>query len=178
MPVKLKGKTYYEVSERVTAFRKPHPISEGWGIDTTIYAIDDAVVIVQARITDPEGRTVASGLAEEVRTSKGVNSTSALENCETSAIGRALAAAGYGGDGAYASADELAAAITHQKNGTRVTGPAPTPDAKMAELRKLIDQLPDGDRRTKWVDWLAKSHTPHTMDNAIERLRGEVGNET
>ncbi len=59
------------------------------------------------------GRTLSTGLAEEVRGSTNINKTSALENCETSAIGRALAFFGLGGT-EIASADEVANAITQQ----------------------------------------------------------------
>lgn len=114
--VNLKGKTYHTVAKRVNDFRAKHPISEGWGVTTEIVRLDDAMIVIRATITDPTGRTVATGYAEEQRSNRGVNATSALENCETSAIGRALAAAGYGGDGEYASADEVAAAIAGQSD--------------------------------------------------------------
>ena len=71
-------------------------------------------VIVKAEITSPDGRIVAMGHAEEVRAASKINQTSAVENCESSAIGRALAAAGFGGS-EYASADEVQRAIAQQE---------------------------------------------------------------
>jgi hypothetical protein len=62
--------------------------------------------VVKARITDVEGKTIGSGYAEEIRGQGHVNQTSALENAETSAIGRALASIGLAG-GEYASANEM-----------------------------------------------------------------------
>lgn len=103
----FRGNDYYTVARRVADFRAAHPISAGWGIHTEPVLLSDDMVRFKARIVDPEGRTVATGYAEETRTSRGVNSTSALENCETSSIGRALAAAGYVAGGQYASADEV-----------------------------------------------------------------------
>ena len=113
--VSLKGKQYYTVSKRVADFRAAHPIADAWGITTSIKHMDDTTIIFRAAVVNPHGSEVAVGYAEEVRSSRGVNSTSALENAETSAIGRALAAAGYGGDGAYASADELVNALSQQR---------------------------------------------------------------
>jgi hypothetical protein len=69
--------------------------------------VDDGQrVVVKARILDIEGRTIGSGYAEEIRGQGHVNQTSALENAETSAIGRALASIGLAG-GEYASANEM-----------------------------------------------------------------------
>ena len=111
--VNIHGKQYKTVALRVSEFREKYPIDDGWGIETQCYAVDAQTVIMRAVITDPQGRVVATGYAEEERSQRGINSTSALENCETSAIGRALSAAGFGGD-AYASADEIAQAISKQ----------------------------------------------------------------
>ena len=76
---------------------------------------------MKATISDEQGRVRATGHAEEVRASSQINKTSALENAETSAIGRALAALGYAGT-EFASADEVAQAITQQKTITPSTG--------------------------------------------------------
>ena len=107
------GREYKTVALRVHEFRTGHPIADGWAIHTDAVHIDDVVIRFTASIVDPSGRIVAMGHAEEIRGGRGVNSTSALENCETSAIGRALSSAGFAGS-EYASADELAAAI-HQE---------------------------------------------------------------
>ena len=113
--VYLRGKKYMPVAVRVRAFRDGHPIDDGWCIQTDIIKCDDSEVIIKAKIVGPGGRVVAEGLAEEKRSARGVNSTSALENCETSAIGRALAAAGYITSGQYASADEVRVAVASQE---------------------------------------------------------------
>lgn len=113
--VNLKGKQYYTVARRVHDFRAACAIGDGWGLISSIVSIDGEMVIMRGAVIDPQGREVAVGYAEERRSNRGVNSTSALENCETSALGRALAAAGFGGDGAYSSADELANALRQQR---------------------------------------------------------------
>ena len=68
-------------------------------------------MVVQVRIFDEQGRIRGSGVAEEFREASQINQTSAMENCETSAFGRALASMGYGGDVTYASAEEVVNAI-------------------------------------------------------------------
>jgi len=113
--VNLKGKRYYTVARRVHDFRAACSIADGWGLVSSMVSIDAETIIMRGAVIDPQGREVAVGYAEEKRSSRGVNSTSALENAETSALGRALAAAGFGGDGAYASADELTNALRQQR---------------------------------------------------------------
>ncbi len=105
--VVIHGREYKTVALRVAQFRSDHP---DWTIATEILQRDDEVVLIRATILETSGRLIAVGHAEEKRTASRINRTSAVENCETSAVGRALAAAGYGGD-EYASADEVAEAI-------------------------------------------------------------------
>ena len=117
------GKKYLEVKHRITALRKNYAIA--LGIDTTLLEATEKFVRVQAKITDPEGRIIGSGMAEEYRDEGYVNKTSALENAETSAIGRALASLGLHG-GEYASANELDA--VDRKTEHQADAPAPMPD--------------------------------------------------
>jgi aminopeptidase N len=109
--VNIRGKEYQTVALRVQKFREEHP---DWEISTEIIEANEKLVIMQARIYNTECRCIATGHAEEFRAASQINSTSALENAETSAIGRALAAAGWGGT-EFASANEVQNAI-HQQN--------------------------------------------------------------
>ena len=107
--VNIHGKAYSTVAKRVSEFRSESP---GFTIETDVQANGD-VVIVKAYIKDDQGRVLSTGYAEEVRGSTNINKTSALENCETSAVGRALAFYGYGGT-EIASANEVSGAIIQQ----------------------------------------------------------------
>lgn len=107
--VKIHGKEYKTVALRIQEFREKYP---GHTILTELVEANDTLVIVKATISW-EGVVIATGYAEEVRTASKINRTSALENAETSAVGRALAFFGLGGS-EIASADEVASAINQQ----------------------------------------------------------------
>ena len=106
--VSIHGKEYQTVALRVGKFREQYGLS--LSLVTEIIYADDKVVRMKAIISNEHG-VIATGHSEEYRSSSNINKTSALENAETSAIGRALAALGLGGT-EFASADEVARAIT------------------------------------------------------------------
>lgn len=111
--VEIKGKYYACVAARVAAFRELCP--EG-SITTEIVGLDDGVVTMKATITNDAGRILATGMAQEKESSSFINKTSFIENCETSAVGRALGMLGIGSDEQMASAEEVANAINNQKS--------------------------------------------------------------
>ena len=120
------GKKYTEVFVRVEAFRKAFGTS--LGIVTNVVVDDGHRVVVKAEIIDDKQTTIGSGYAEEIRGQGNVNKTSALENAETSAIGRALASLGLHG-GAYASINELDAV---PRKEAAMQNPAPVQPAPQA----------------------------------------------
>jgi hypothetical protein len=97
---------YETVEERLVKFWKDHPDGR---ISTQIIEHTLQRFIVQAAIyrTEVDAQAWTTGFAEETVSTRGVNSTSALENCETSAIGRALANAGYVTKGKRPSREEM-----------------------------------------------------------------------
>jgi len=135
--VNLKGKTYTMVAQRVQAFRAAAGV-EGQ-ILTEVIEQTDQRVMVKASVSvwrDGAWSLVANDFAEEYRNQGPVNKTSALENCCTSAIGRALSAAGLSG-GEYASSFEVDNAINH-KPSAPVKAPAP----KAAKPPKVKETAP------------------------------------
>ena len=111
MPVKIHGKDYRTVAERVndahTAFK-----TKKLSVVTEIVSWTSGIVIRKATVTTAQG--TFTGHAYEREDQGNINRTSALENCETSCIGRALASAGYAG-AEFASANEVQTAIKQQK---------------------------------------------------------------
>jgi hypothetical protein len=97
---------YETVEERLVKFWKDHPDGR---IDTTLVESTLQRFIVKASVfrTEVDAQAWTTGFAEETVSTRGVNSTSALENCETSAIGRALANAGYVTKGKRPSREEM-----------------------------------------------------------------------
>ena len=111
--VEIHGSTYLTVARRVDDFRKSEDF-KGWSIETELVSVEDSMVVMKSTIRDSDGKVAATGYAEEDRSFGKINKTSALENCETSAVGRALAFLGLAGS-EIASADEVAGAINQQK---------------------------------------------------------------
>ena len=111
--VEIHGKIYLTVARRIDDFRKSEEF-KGWAIETELVSAEDSMVVMKSTIRDGDGKVAATGYAEENRSFGKINKTSALENAETSAVGRALAFLGLGGS-EIASADEVAGAINQQK---------------------------------------------------------------
>lgn len=111
--IPVKGKEYAQVPERIKAFRT---ICPGGKITTDILNLEDGVVTMKTTIQDEEGRILATGHAQEKESSSFINKTSFIENCETSAVGRALGMCGIGVDNSVASAEEVQNAINNQNN--------------------------------------------------------------
>ena len=160
--VNIRGKEYKTVALRIQEFREKYP---GHTILTELVEANDTLVIVKATISW-EGVVIATGYAEEVRTASNINRTSALENCETSAVGRALAFFGLGGS-EIASADEVANAIQQQNN-----------QAYNEEIERLIahnEAWRNNDGSIYFIKEYINMDEPH-WENIAEAW-GEISNE-
>ena len=109
----IRGKQYVEVNERIKFFRQEDEY-KNWTISTEFTALDSEMCVCKCIIADVNQRVIATGHAHEERSSSHINKTSYVENCETSAIGRALAMMGIGIDTSIASANEVSDAIAKQ----------------------------------------------------------------
>ena len=109
----IRGKQYVEVNERIKFFRQEDEY-KNWTISTEFTALDSEMCVCKCIIADVNQRVIATGHAHEERSSSHINKSSYVENCETSAIGRALAMMGIGIDTSIASANEVSDAIAKQ----------------------------------------------------------------
>lgn len=105
-------KDYAEVNQRIKVFRMLFPNGT---ISTEMLSNENGVAIFKAYVSDGEGKLLGTGTAYEKEGSTFINQTSYIENCETSAVGRALAMCGIGIDLSVASYEEVANAKLNQK---------------------------------------------------------------
>ena len=126
-----RGKEYAEVPQRVLAFRKLYP---NGSLTSELVLYENGVFIVKATATDEDGRILGTGLAYEKEGSSFINKTSALENAETSAWGRCLAACGLIGGDSICSAEEVQNAILNQEGNETIS------DKDAAKMKKLLQE--------------------------------------
>lgn len=119
----IKGKEYVEVNQRILGFWELHP--DGCIVTTKLADDGDRCDFLAEVYVD--GQVKATGHAYEVRTASNVNKTSYIENCETSAVGRALGMLGIGSTESIASAEEVEAAIAQQERAAKTAKKAAKP---------------------------------------------------
>lgn len=109
--INIKGTPYVEVHTRVAHFRENY---KDWAIETEIQSLENGVCVMRAVIKDDKGMIKSVGTAYETEDSTFINKTSYIENCETSAVGRALGFLGIGIENGIASRDEMQNAELNQ----------------------------------------------------------------
>ena len=109
--IDIKGKSYSEVNQRIKVFRMLYPKGT---IETEMLSNENGVCVFKASAYDENGYLLATGTAYEKEDSSFINKTSYIENCETSAVGRALGMCGIGIDVSVASAEEVQNAMANQ----------------------------------------------------------------
>lgn len=122
--IDIKGKPYVEVNERIKEFRN-NPQYKGYALVSDLIELENGVCTIKAIIKDANGNVIATGFAQEKENSSFINKTSYIENCETSAWGRALGNLGIGIDTSIASADEVLNAIQNQETPKRQNAKKP-----------------------------------------------------
>lgn len=137
----VKGKEYAEVPQRVKAFRSLYPQGT---ISTEIVKIEIGMCVIHA-VASVDGVILGEGTAYEMEGSSFINKTSYIENCETSAVGRALGFAGFGIDTSIASAEEVMNAQYQQKMGEVKKFVKPQPKEKSdkeigEDIKKLLNK--------------------------------------
>jgi hypothetical protein len=138
--VNIKGKEYVEVNERVKHFVANY---KGWSIETELLSNEGGVCVFKAIVKDDTGVIKATGHAYEREDSTYINKTSYIENCETSAVGRALGFLGIGIDTSIASSDEVTNAINNQ--------PKTSNGLDFNELREKYSKMTTDELRKEYV---------------------------
>lgn len=168
----IKGKEYAEVNQRIKAFRMVYP--EGT-IDTSIVSCENGVVIFKAVVGN--GSTVLGvGTAYEKEGSSFINKTSYIENCETSAVGRALGMAGFGIDTSVASAEEVQNAMLQQDGDqkiskTQISALEDSIKNNMYDVNGIDKEILTKFGYTKVADIKLKDYMP--IVNEFRKIKGE-----
>ena len=157
---------YETVEERLIKFWKDHPDGQ---IHTEVVEATASRFIVKALIyrTEADVRPWTTGLAEETVQGRGVNATSALENCETSAIGRALANAGYATKGKRASREEMG------KVAKLAVVKANIEEVKVKMADTSQQYVPVAKADDPWTTWEAAPVA--TAEQAVETVKQVLG---
>ena len=141
--INIKGKKYATVSTRVKHLRKDY---KDLKMDVNIVATDNdhQGVWIKASIYEKGAKKddipIAAGIAYEQKSASGVNSTNWTENCDTSAVGRALANLGIGIEDAYASANEMELALEKDKQNKEAKS---TPEKVKGGEQKIVMEVGD-----------------------------------
>jgi hypothetical protein len=148
---------YETVEDRLARFWTDHPNGR---INSELVVQDGDQVIFKAAVyfdaADPIPR--ATGYAEELRGSSPVNKTSHLENCETSAIGRALANCGYSTRGKRASREEMTKVA-------RMTGEAPSERSEGRSAPGSAAARPGGFASSRQLGFIKKLAKDRGLDD-------------
>lgn len=163
----IKGKDYAEVNQRIKAFRMVYPTGT---IETKMISNENGVCIFRAMIF-ANGNILATGTAYEKENSTFINKTSYIENCETSAVGRALGMCGFGIDTSVASADEVQNAIANQVTTKEEAENYVINFGKHSG--KTLKEICDAD--INYIDWLFNSEkTDQVIKQCITLITGKV----
>ena len=159
--IDIHGKPYVMVKDRVEEFHKEYP---NGSIRTELIEMTDRFIIKATIIPDvEEGSRYFTGHAEEIIGSTQINKTSALENCETSAIGRALGSLNIGIIDSFASADEVANAVIKQNTQN---------SPKTAENGLKCEKCGSGMLDNKTIDGQPKKSNNYDKFKAEGKTRG------
>lgn len=160
MPLNVKGKEYAQVNERIKAFRMVYP--DGF-INTSMESNEDGICIFRAMVgvytENNEIKILGTGTAYEKENSTFINKTSYIENCETSAVGRALGMCGFGIDTSVCSAEEVQNAINNQEDKLKL----------LAKVKQLVADT-DSDYEAILKHYKVESDAEMTIEQLKEAI--------
>ena len=157
--IDIKGKNYIEV----------RMICPDGAITTEIVSLDDGMVLMKSTITDESGKVLSTGYAYEKESSSFINKTSYIENCETSAVGRALGFMGIGVSAGIGSKEEVDNAKLQQD----CLKPISKKEAKILEstIKSFNDKYPD---HTLDTDKLCSQYKINTFEELTAKQYANI----
>lgn len=167
----IKGKAYAEVPQRIKAFRMIYP--DGF-IKTEIISNENGVCVMRAIVgyeRESGERILGTGTAYEKESANYINKTSYIENCETSAVGRALGMAGFGIDTSVASFEEVQNAIAQQEAMK-----------KKPEAKQTANEIKEGAMRAFLIeheiapDWVCKMYKIKDLNGLTQSQAAAITN--
>ena len=167
--IKIKGKEYVEVNERLKYFRANYP---NYSLVSEVIDKTESSVLIMASVIDENDNVLATGLAEEEKGSTFINKTSYVENCETSAWGRALANFGIGLDTAVASAEEVKNAIANQNKETKIV----VKDVDIVAFMQWVSALPKEQKTMKYIVAFLKDNNYNITEDVKTKISNKLKN--
>lgn len=161
----IKGKEYAEVNQRIKAFRM---ICPNGCIETEMLSNENGICVFKAIVKNEKGNILGTGTAYEKEGASFINQTSYIENCETSAVGRALGMCGFGIETSVASYEEVSNAIANQE---------PTKEEAEAytltfgkHSGKTLKEVYEEDKG--YIEWILGNKTDPRLHKMIELTTG------
>lgn len=184
--INIRGKEYITVNERLKEFRNNF---KDYSLVTEIVELGNDFATVKASIIDNNGITRATGFAREVVAKSPINKFAFLENCETSAMGRALGNFGIGIDEAICTAEELLVKLSQEEKAPKSDFAKDAAAAKSAQTRALNKAVAEGNPDYEQpklkkplseiyeqsLDWL-KKQTPESYKTATKAQIDYINN--
>jgi len=166
----IRGKKYVEVNERIKYLRQEPTLKE-YSILTEFTVLDSEMCVCKCTVATPQGKVVATGHAHEERASSNINKTSYVENCETSAVGRALAMLGIGIDTSIASANEVNEAIAKEQASPAEKKPAAKGNAPKDLMDKAVNFIKSSSNKQEAFDQITKKYGSDLTEKQMEGLK-------
>ena len=186
--IDIKGKPYVMVNERLEYFWS-HEFFGHYSIETEFVELSEERCVMKATIKDENGKIKSTGHAYEKADSTFINKTSYIENCETSAVGRALGICGIGIKTSVASAEEVGNAIAQQEEPPEKKAEKKEPpkglasDEQRNEIRKIATnyKMKDGIYFMNFMRFVSEKYPDYFIDGKINKigamwLTNEFGN--
>lgn len=160
------SKEYAEVAQRLKAYRTVYPTGS---IITEMISNENGICVFKAKVYDEDNNILGTGTASENQKASFINQTSYIENCETSAVGRALGIAGFGIDTSISSAEEVQIAIANENESESSKNLGDEKLQLLVKFSKLVN-----DKKVDYEKLLEYYHVKTNSEMSVEQLKEAV----